>query len=231
MGHTSNTALENRLREFIRYTELQQLAYNVAAMQQEKMFHSLAVLSFLPAEGKTLFCAAMAKSYMETCRTKVLVVDTTTFQNKGSLDLKECFNGSSPEVHVASLEELRRESIGWGSSPAEWRSGKTAVLEGEIVRERPPNATLSRENDFSLIKNAAEDRSKQYGLVILDTAPLEAKNRSNVDPLLVARLSDASVVVVSRKLLQAPKLGASLKVLEDPSLHLIGMISNEAHCL
>jgi hypothetical protein len=229
MEHASNTALEKRLQEFIHYAELKQVAYNVAALQQEKMFHSLAVLSFFPAEGKTLFCAAMAMAYTETCRTKVLVVDTTTIHNKGSLVLKECFNGSAPEVTVMSLEELRRGALGRGPVPAGLRADKTPALETEVVRERPAHTTVVKENDFSLIKSVTEDGSKQYGLVLLDTAPLQAKNRSNVDPLLVARLSNASILVVSRKLLAAPKLSASLKIMEDPTLHLVGMISNEGH--
>jgi Mrp family chromosome partitioning ATPase len=229
MGESPNTALHHRLQEMIHYSELKQLAYNVAAQQQEKAFHSLAVLSFYPAEGKTLFCAAMAMVYAETCRTKVLVVDTTTFQNQGSLVLKECFNGSTPDVHVTTLEELRRAPAGAGPSPTAARPEIGPALKPEVVRDRTVSVKIPKDNDFSLIKKVSEDRGKQYGLILLDTAPLAAKNRSNVDPLLVARLSEASVLVVSRHLLTAPKLSATLKELEDPTLHLIGLVSNEAY--
>jgi Mrp family chromosome partitioning ATPase len=199
MEFLSNKTLDHRLKEFIRCSELRQLAHNIAALQLEKQFHSLAVLSFFPEEGKTLFCAAVAISYSETTGSKVLVVDTTTLQGRKSLALGDCFNGSAPRVDVMSLDQLRQHS-----------------------KELVPSAS-----DFSLIKQVGEDRSKQYGLVLLDTAPLHAKNRSNIDPLLAARLSGASVLVVSQKLLNAPKLTTLLKVLEDPSLHLIGVVSNE----
>jgi hypothetical protein len=221
--------VRDRLREFIRYSELKQLAHNVAALQQEKMFYSLAVLSFFPAEGKTLVCAALALAYAETCRSKVLVVDTTTFQNKGSLALKDCFNGSASLVEAMSLEDLRRIPGGSAQPSSSARPERAPALESEVVAGRSISVTTNRENDFSLIKRVAEDRSKPYGLVLMDTAPLQAKNRSNVDPLLVARLSGASVLVVSRKFLDAPNLSLSLRVLEDPALHLIGMISNEGH--
>ena len=189
---------DTRLQEYSRYYELKQMAYNIAALQQEKAFHSLAVLSFLPGEGKTLFCAAMAMAYAEACKTKVLIVDTTTFHHKHSFVLKECLNGLAPLIQTASLEDLR-------SAPA----------------------ATSMENDFSLIKKVAEDRSQQHGLVLFDTAALQAKNRSNMDPLLIARLSSASVMVVSRTFLDAPHLTDSLKLLKDPALHLLGIISNE----
>ena len=222
--------MRERLLEFIRYSELQQLTHNIAALQQEKIIRSLTVLSFLPGEGKTLLCASIAMAYAENFRMKVLVVDTTTFQNKGSLLLKECFNGSTTLVDVMTLEDLRRNSGGLPPPTPPARADKTPVLESEIVACPPITISPSKDlkdNDFSLIKRVAEVHSKQYGLVLLDTTSIQAKNRSNVDPLLVARLSDASVVVVSRALLDTHNLGTRLKILEDPTLYLVGMISNE----
>jgi hypothetical protein len=227
MHKTSHTAIHQRLQEFIHYSELKHLAYNISAQQQQKAFHSLAVLSFFPAEGKTLFCAALAMAYVEICRARVLVVDTTTFQNKGSLVLGDCFNGSAPQVDVKTLEELRRGPNAFGQQIPGLRSDQRPTVELDILRAKPGHMPLARENDFALIKRTAEDQSKQYGLVLLDTAPLYAKNRRNIDPLLVARLSDASALVVSRKFLDAPKLSASLKILHDPALHLIGIIAND----
>src|SRR5689334_6815517 len=100
MAQAAELAIHKRLQEFIHYYELKQLAYQFSALQQQKGFHSLSVLSFYPGEGKTLFCAALALAYAEACGSKVLILDTTTFQNKNSLNLKTCFNGSAPQIHV-----------------------------------------------------------------------------------------------------------------------------------
>jgi len=229
MATSSINALNGRLQEFICYSELKQLTYNIVALQQEKRFHSIAVMSFFPGEGKTLFCAAIAMAYSETCRSKVLIVDTTTFRNKRSLALKECFNGSGPMVEVTTLEGLRNDpNIIVASPTPQIRSEKGPVLEAEIITGRLPKLSIPEiENDFSLIKKVSEERSQRYGLVLFDTAALHAKNKNNIDPLLVARLSGASVLVASRKFLDAPNLNISLKVLKDPMLHLIGIIANE----
>src|SRR5882672_9222683 len=103
MQTTDGAAIDHRFKEFIRYSELKQLAYKIAALQQEKAFGSLAVLSVFPGEGKTLFCATLAMAFVETLRTPVLVMDTTTFQNNGSLVLKQCLGASLPMVEVVSL--------------------------------------------------------------------------------------------------------------------------------
>jgi len=216
-------ALHRRFQEFVQYAELRHLAYNVAALQREKMFHSLAVLSFFPSEGKTLLCAALAMAYAEVSRAKVLVVDTVTVQNKSSLILKDCFNGSAPNVEVRSLKQIRNRS----TAPGTLIRQKPEVLESTVVYEKPRHLAISRDDDVSLIKEVAEDQSKEYGLVLFDTMPLHARNKSNVDPLLVARLAEASVLVMSREGLDAPKLSASLKIVKDPAFNLIGIISNE----
>ena len=229
---SARKALASRLQEFTHYAELRQVAFNLAALQQEKKFHSLAVLSFFPAEGKTLFCAAMARAYADACRSKVLIVDTTTNQNKGSLLIEHCFEEEPPMTELVSLEVLRRNSNGAAVPPPGpgFPGEKARVLVSDIVKNRSANGSEAKESDFALIQKTIEDPSRQYGLVLVDTAPLHARNRSNIDPLLMARMSQASVLVVSRKLLDSPHLNTSLKILEDPALHLIGMVSNEEYC-
>lgn len=222
-------ALSGRLQEFIRYSELKQMAYNIAALQQQKMFHSLAVLSFFPQEGKSLFCVALALAYAEASRSKVLIVDTATFHQEGSLVLSQCLNGSQTLVEVMSLEDLRKGSSRLIPPAASLNTEKSPFLEAEIVKDRRPTVQAPPENDFNLLKKVAHDGSKGYGLVLLDTASLNAKNKSNIDPLLVARLSDASVLIVSREFLNSRNVTSQLKMMEDPALHLLGIISNEAY--
>jgi hypothetical protein len=125
-------------------------------------------------------------------------------------------------VELRSLKELKSRPI----TPA-IRAQDIPVIEPVVVTEKPRNLTVAHESDFSVLKNVAQDRSQPYGLVLLDTMPLHVRNKGNVDPLLVARLSEASIVVMGRKFLDAPKLNNSLKLLKDPSLHLIGIVANE----
>lgn len=227
----TDAAFGRRLNEFVRYAELKQLAYKIAALQQERRFHSLAVLSFLAGEGKTLLCAALAAAYAETCRTRTLVVDSTTLHHPGSLTLKECMDGSNAVVQVLTLDDIRKNSTTFAAPPPsrETPPAKGPVLEpDEVVHKDAVNLATPQGNDLALLKRVAEDPSRQFGLIVLDTTPLSVKNKNNVDPLLLGHLADASLLVVSRKFLNAPTLKADLKVIDDPGLHLIGVVSNEA---
>ncbi|MFA5976384.1 MAG: hypothetical protein WC859_09525 [Elusimicrobiota bacterium] len=216
------------MKEFARYTELKHLAYNLAALQQQTMFRSLAVLSFFSGEGKTLFCATAARAYAEACGTRVLAVDTTTAQNSGSLLLRECFDASDSAVDVTSLEEFRKSSNELPSSAAKkLTTEESLVHEPEIVAGIRISTKFKRGPDHSLIQKLTEDTAKAYGLVLLDTAALNTRNKNNIDPLTVARQADASILIVSRKLLNAADLNACLKIAQDPAIRLVGLISNE----
>lgn len=210
--------LVERLTDMTHYTEFKQLVYAISALQTEKGFRSLAVLSALQGEGKTLFCAALATAYAEICQTRVLVVDTTTYHHPKSLDLRQCLNSTSSMIDFLPLEKGKITTF-----------GSTRRHDGDAPVSSHPNVSVSSETDQSIIRQVAEEGAKQHSLVLLDTVPLGAKNRNNIDPLLVARLADASLLVVSPKLLNSPNLSETLKVLDDPALHLIGLVSNEEH--
>jgi hypothetical protein len=208
-------AFQDRLKELVHYSEVKRLAYNIVAQQQQKRFRSLAVLSCFPMEGKTLFCAAMAMAYVDACRSNVLVVDATTYHNPTSLTLKDCLDPSFSQINYLSLADRRR--------PERPRSS----VEVEVVENGNVSVSLVKESDHALIRKVAEEGVGNYGLVLLDTVSLMAQNKNNIDSLLVARLTEASVLIASPKLLNAPNFNACLKMIEDPALHLLGMVSNE----
>jgi Mrp family chromosome partitioning ATPase len=216
----ATTSLQRQFQEYVQYSEIKHLAYNVAALQQSKMFHTLAVLSCFPEEGKTLLCAALAMAYAEACHTKVLIVDTTSRSQENSLNLRSCFNGTSPSVEIKSLSDIERPIL---SSP----DPKTPVVEPSSIEVEPRSRKPARGGHFSPISRLREQFSRDYGLILLDTTPLHARNKGNLDPLFVARLSEASILVVSKALLNSSHLGNLLKIVKDPSLNLLGVIGNE----
>jgi Mrp family chromosome partitioning ATPase len=226
-----NPAFGERLKDFIRYSEVKHLLYKVIDLQHDRRtdFRSLAVLSAFPGEGKTLFCAALAMAYVDSCRSKILVVDTTTFHHPHSLALRQCIDPDHPQIDFMSLTEGSNGRNQLNSTPADASETRDLAPEPERGGDGDFAVSMVLESEHSLIRRVAKDRAKQYGLVLLDTAALIARNKNNIDPSLVARLSDASVLIAGRTLLNAPQLDDQLKFLKDPDLHLIGVVSNEAY--
>jgi len=228
LSHQEKPALCNRLKDLTHYSELKRLVYNIVSQQQQKRFRSLAVLSAFPMEGKTLFCAAMAMAYVETCRTNVLVVDATTYHHPKSLILKDCLDPTLGQIEFLSLADERSKTNGFHPVPMDAHlTRQQNSFDTELVKENGTYVSFVKDSDHALIRKIAEVDGKPYGLVLLDTVSLMASNKNNIDPLLVAHLTDASVLIVSPKLLNSPDLRTTLKVIDNPALHLIGIVSNE----
>ncbi len=224
---SSPPTLADRLKEVIQYAEVKRMADNLMLLQQQKQFRSLAVLSLFPGEGKTLFCAMMAMAYSEACQARVLVVDTTTMHAPRSLRLKACLDPANAWIDFIMLEDYRRSSNGNGAFH-EQPSDDPAAHE---IATNPIGLLVRKESDQFLLRKLAEERANQYGLILLDTASLTSRNKGNIDPLVMARIADASVLVMNPHQLRTPDLDAPLKLLKDPALHLAGIISNEEFSL
>jgi Mrp family chromosome partitioning ATPase len=225
---STSATLADRLKDVMDYAEIKRLADNLMILQRQKKFRSLAILSFFPEEGKTIFAAMLALAYTDACASRVLVVDTTTSQNPQSLVLKQCLPAGHPQIDFISLEEYRRGSNGNGNGfPSKENRADTPTLEADVVSNGSVTLWVQKKSDQFLIRKMAEERAGQYGLVLMDTAPLTIRNKNNVDPVLVARIAEASVLVASPRLLNTPNLEPRLKALKDPTMHLIGLVSNE----
>jgi Mrp family chromosome partitioning ATPase len=217
-----NPARGERLKDYIRYSELRQLVYRIVDLQrrQRDSFSSLAVLSLFPSEGKTLFCAALAAAYADTCRTRVLAVDTTTTRHSKSLSLKQCIDPANQMIDFVFLTDHRHS--GFSDDGLHQPIGGSLEQDGDGAMALGPML-----NEHYLVTKVTKSAAKQYGLVILDTAPMTARNKNNFDPALVAQLSDASILMIGSNTLNAPDVDERLRLLEDPGFRIIGAVSNE----
>lgn len=227
-------AVSDRVKEYAQYSEIRQLAFRIKSAQAQKQFQSIAVLSCYPGEGKTLLCSALALSYADVSRSRVSIIDTITRPNEGSLSLYDCLGSTERRVAVVSMEDVRSGKTSLsreGATPAAGAS-RPVVHNPEVVSNLPPhvppNSAEGRGPDSSLF-HAMTEEGKTHGLVLIDTVCLTSKNRSNIDPFGVARQSDASILVISKKLLNSREVDKCLKIVHDPELRLIGVVGNEEY--
>lgn len=218
--------VSERIREFAQYSEIKQLAFRIKSLQAQKRFQSLAVLSYFAGEGKTLLCAALALAYADISRNQVCIIDTTTRYIEGSLRLPECLVATERRVAIMTMEDLRTGKANIArEGPA--AAGKSPVVHSpEVVSGIPPQAVDGRAPDATLFRAMSEE-GKTHGLVLIDTVSLNSKNRGNVDPLGIARQSDAAILVVSRKLLNSSEVEQCMTIVRDHELHLMGVVANE----
>ncbi|PWK78791.1 uncharacterized protein involved in exopolysaccharide biosynthesis [Mucilaginibacter oryzae] len=118
----------------------------------------LAITSIEPAEGKTLLAISLAYSY-SMINKKVLLID-------GNFNHPTISNTAQPHVYV--------EDFFKSSSQQQDVSSVTATVLGN----RGGDVTLLEIGDEAFVKNRFDDLRSKYDIIIIDTAPLTALNKS-----------------------------------------------------
>ncbi|MGZ3685967.1 MAG: hypothetical protein ACXVCI_19080, partial [Bdellovibrionota bacterium] len=99
--------LPRALQTVVRFAETKQILDQLLQAQRERKIRSLAILSELPREGRSLFTATLATSFGQLVRQKVLVVDCNTLRSPHSLTLERLLE-SDELAQQEKLEQVRK---------------------------------------------------------------------------------------------------------------------------
>jgi Mrp family chromosome partitioning ATPase len=197
------------LQSVVRFAETKQIIDQVLHAQTERKLRSLAVLSELAQEGRTLFTAVVALGYGQLMRKKVLVVDCSTMRNPDSLTLDRLldFDDSSEEGKRGEVRRTLSANVSLVRL-SEWAEERDAMAEYEV-------------------KTLLESVGRSFDLVLFDTCAMGVKNRNNLDPIAIARRCDASMLVVSARTSSRGGLVDIRNRLRKERLELLGLASND----
>ncbi|MFM1847453.1 MAG: hypothetical protein RL417_927 [Pseudomonadota bacterium] len=196
------------LIEYIKDPQFKRLLSEVVARQHERDFRSLAILSRYPGEGKTFFAAVLALAYATFLRRRVLILDTIV-------------QGSTGALYVG---ELLRESVNAG--------GRENLIEIVTSRALEEDEVSREEGAFGVpgidfgIGDFLHRVSSDYDLVIVDTCALESSNTETLDPIIVARQTEAALVVTSPRSAVDGSLDPLRRILSESRVELLGAIYN-----
>ncbi len=197
--------LLNSLNFFIRQTEVKRLINQILTAQSRSGFKSLAVLSEFPGEGKTFFIAALALAYVRFLPSRVLVVNTVRQTRNRALFLESILGMHVPETQAGKglMEPGRIDLLTTdGNEPGPFDSSDFHVA--------------------SWIEEAAE----RYDVVLVDTCSMASVGADNIDPIIVARHVDASVLLTSGRSIDRTTLIRIKRRLRRYGIRPLGTIYN-----
>jgi Mrp family chromosome partitioning ATPase len=194
--------------DYIRYSEFKRLLGQLAMMVDRDGMKTIAVLSEHSGEGKTFLVSAMALGYASLLDRRVLIVDTVVRNEGHSLFLKKIYEEQleyapflgGPKTHVTRMIEL--------ISPEQ--------------REEDDSVDTA---DFRIgtYVNSIKDN---YDLILVDTCALSASNKRNIDPVIVARQADASILITSDRSMNRESLQRVKGVMAQWHVRIVGVIHN-----
>ena len=201
--------LPRTLQSVVRFAETKQILDQLLQAQRERKMRSLAVLSELPREGRSLFTATLATSFGQLVKQKVLVVDGSTQRGSYSLSLERLLESDelSEDTHVKQVRRTLSVNVSLVRL-RDWAEGMDTIAEYEV-------------------KSLMDGPGKNFDLAIFDTCAMAAKNRNNLDPIAIARRCDAAVLLVSRRSATRAMLGEIRERLKKEKLELLGIVLNE----
>lgn len=195
---SSPDALRGSIQKMLQYMEMRRCIDRIFDRVDSPRI--VAVTSLVPAEGKTTFCLAAAWSLAERLGRKVLLVDTANMVRSTSTILSEVCG-----VEMDRPFEVQKVQGGPASMSYVWippSMGSTRTLKAQIER-----------------------LSAEYDTVILDTVALNISSRLENDPLEMASVADALVLVRGEARIE---LDANVKLdeLQNAGVRVLGIVAN-----
>lgn len=178
---------ENPLCDFIRYTEFKRLLGQIVTAQTEQGFKTVAVISNFPGEGKTFLTSALALGFSRLLHKRVLVINTVSQTHHGSV-LAEHLLGPH------SQQGLRQRASASDQSPGAIDLISTKSIVGEGKNEHDSA-------DFQIGPYIDTFRDN-YDVIFFDTCALSKVKKTNIDPIIISKHTDASVLVLSKRSLK-----------------------------
>jgi Mrp family chromosome partitioning ATPase len=195
---SSPDALRGSVQKMLQYMEMRRCIDRIFDRVDSPRI--VAVTSLVPAEGKTTFCLAAAWSLAERLGRKVLLVDTANMVRSTSTILSEVCG-----VEMDRPFEVQKVQGGPASMSYVWippSMGSTRTLKAQIER-----------------------LSADFDTVILDTVALNISSRLENDPLEMASVADALVLVRGETRIE---LDANVKLdeLQNAGVRVLGIVAN-----
>ncbi len=199
--------LQNPLFEYVRYTEFKRILGQIALNLDRDGYNSIAVLSEFPGEGRTFFVSALALGYALLLGRKVLVVNTATQSQYRSLFHQRVFS-AAPDGPSSPP----------GESPVRPTIDLISPFDGE-------QQALPISSDFKL-GQYIKGLKNVYDLVLYDTCALSVSNKNNVDPIVIARQADSSILLTSDRSTSRDSMALIGERFKQWNIRLMGAVHN-----
>ena len=193
------------LNDFIKHTEVKRLINQILSAQAKSGFRSLAVLSEYPGEGKTFFVAALALAYARLLPSRVLVVNTVVQPRSRGLFLESILG-----MHAPVSRQTR---------------GLVEPGRVDLITTHGDDFGPFDSSDFH-VASYIEGLASRYDVVLVDTCAMSAAEKENIDPIIVAKHADTSVLVTSPRSLDRSSLNRVKRKLRRYGIRPLGTVYN-----
>lgn len=194
--------------------EIKRIASAIEHASEDRMPQSLLVTSALRDEGKTLLTASLGATLAKTGRYRVLTLD---------------LHWRRPALHQFFGRSLDDDSAAMLDAPLSGLVRPSGQDGLDLLTAPSDHAAISRPGDelFRILAHLIDQANAAYDLILIDSAPVFPTNRLMIDPIILAGVAQAVVMVVLREATARQQVRKAQKTLEAAGANLLGVISNQ----
>jgi len=228
-----NNKIREILLDYIRHPEFKRLLNQVMMAQKEKGFSSVTILSEFPQEGRTFFISALALGYATYLDKKVLIMDTISQTKDESFYFGHILGKESDLIFSYDNDSDAKGGVVDLIATKNLCRRVRLEHEGEsldVIRQDsllPYSEEELYENVDFRIREFINTLKQTYDLILLDTCPLSRASKFQLDPMILAKQAEASILLTSQQSVSRQRLSVIKNELELSRVEILGTIYNE----
>lgn len=138
-------------------------------------------------------------------------------------------NMRSPQLHVAfgvplanGFGEIAQGLVHWSDTVKE-----TELPNLKLISAGAPVRDMARFLNKEFLESFLAEVKTEFDMVLLDTSPVMVRNRNNVDPILLGKMSDLVVVIARNKHTSRSALMNTVQAITQDGGNIVGIVYNQ----
>ncbi len=138
-------------------------------------------------------------------------------------------NMRRPQLHVAFGLPLEKGFGDFAQGAVHWSEivKETELPNLKVISAGDPVKDMAKYLNKDFLESFLKDIRNEFDMVILDTSPVLVRNRNNVDPIHLGRMSDVVIVISRNKHTSRGALLNTVQAIEQDGGNIIGIVYNQ----
>jgi len=213
-GNGGGPALTPQLvKQAFNYAEIYRIREKILSSLDGKVHKVVMAASPYDGTGNTFMISVLGLNAASYTQLNLLLVD---------------LNMRRPQLHLAfglpldqGFGDIAQGLVHWSDVVKD-----TELPNLKLISAGAPVKDLARYLNKDFLESFLSDLKSEYDMVLLDTSPVMVRNRNNVDPILLGRMSDVVIVISRNKYTSRNALVSTVQAIAQDGGNIIGIVYN-----
>ncbi len=180
------------------------------------VFHKKVVMAASPYDntGNTFMVSVLGLNAAAYTQLNLLLVD---------------LNMRRPQLHIPfglplenGFGDIAQGTVHWSDVVKD-----TELPNLKLISAGAPIKNMAQYLNKDFLESFLEDIKNEFDMVLLDTSPVLVRNRNNVDPILLGRMSDVIIVITRNKHTSRAALVNTVQAIAQDGGNIVGIVYNQ----